>query len=194
MERFPRRLQEQKLPDDVHRRGRRRELLYGVLAVAFLAAAIVSLFLTCAWSEPLPVPSSLKYCHRRKLNSISASEAGGLPMLSPDGTAVAFSATDANGKSMLWIRSFDSLAARPLAGTEGGALPFWSPDSRRLGFFADGKLKTLELSGGPARVVADAPNYGWRKLEPRGDPPVCARFNQRPVPGRGLRRRPGPRP
>ncbi len=61
---------------------------------------------------------------------------------------------------MLWIRSFDSLAARPLAGTEGGTSPFWSPDSRRLGFFADGKLKTLEVSGGPARVVADAPVYG----------------------------------
>ena len=61
---------------------------------------------------------------------------------------------------MLWIRSFDSLAARPLAGTEGGTWPFWSPNSRRLGFFADGKLKTLELSGGPARVVADAPANG----------------------------------
>ena len=58
---------------------------------------------------------------------------------------------------MLWIRSLDSLAAQPLAGTEGGTLPFWSADSRTLGFFADGKLKTLEVSGGPARVVADAP-------------------------------------
>ena len=81
-------------------------------------------------------------------------------MLSPDGAAVAFSAKDANGKTLLWIRSFDSLAARPLAGTEGGILPFWSANSRRLGFFADGKLKTLELSGGPARVVADAPATG----------------------------------
>jgi eukaryotic-like serine/threonine-protein kinase len=61
---------------------------------------------------------------------------------------------------MLWVRSFGSLAARPLAGTEGGALPFWSANGRMLGFFANGKLKTLELSGGPARVVADAPNYG----------------------------------
>jgi eukaryotic-like serine/threonine-protein kinase len=39
-------------------------------------------------------------------------------------------------------------------------LPFWSANGRRLGFFADGKLKTLELSGGPARVVADAPPNG----------------------------------
>jgi eukaryotic-like serine/threonine-protein kinase len=63
---------------------------------------------------------------------------------------------------MLWVRSFDSLAAQPLAGTERGTWPFWSPDSRRLliWFSADGKLKTLEVSGGPARVVADAPTYG----------------------------------
>ena len=61
---------------------------------------------------------------------------------------------------MLWVRSFDSLAARPLAGTEGGTSLFWSANGRRLGFFADGKLKTLELSGGPARVVADAPANG----------------------------------
>ena len=98
------------------------------------------------------MPSSLKYCHRRKLNSTS-----GPPVLSPDGGAVAFSATDASGKNMLWIRSFDSLTAQPLAGTEGGASPFWSANGRALGFFSDGKLKTIELSGGPAIVVADAP-------------------------------------
>ena len=28
--------------------------------------------------------------------------------------------------------------------------PFWSPDSRFLGFFAGGKLKKIEVSGGPA--------------------------------------------
>ena len=87
-----------------------------------------------------------------------ASEVGSRrPVLSPDGTAVAFPAKDANGKTLLWIRSFDSLAARPLAGTEGGALPFWSANGRKLGFFADGKLKTLEVSGGPALPLADAP-------------------------------------
>ena len=56
---------------------------------------------------------------------------------------------------MLWVRPFDSLDARPLTGTEGGTWPFWSPDSRKLGFLAGRKLKTLELSDGPARVVAD---------------------------------------
>src|SRR5262249_1857218 len=66
--------------------------------------------------------------------------------------------TDASGKKMLWVRSLDSsAAARPLAGTEGAASLFWSVDSRTLGFFADDKLKTIDASGGPAIVVADAP-------------------------------------
>src|SRR5262249_11168110 len=53
-----------------------------------------------------------------------------------------------------------SSVSQPLAGSDGAASPFWSADSRALGFFADGKLKTIQASGGPAIVVADAPNYG----------------------------------
>ena len=79
-------------------------------------------------------------------------------MLSPDGRTLAFSATDESGKTMLWVRSLDSTSAQPLPGTEGADFPFWSADSRALGFFADGKLKTIEASGGPAVVVADAPD------------------------------------
>src|SRR5262249_32104349 len=44
------------------------------------------------------------------------------------------------------------------AGTEGGGQPFWSPDGGSLGFFAGGKLKRVDLAGGPARVLADAKN------------------------------------
>jgi serine/threonine protein kinase/WD40 repeat protein len=137
---------------------RRRELLYGALAIVFLVAAIVS---TVSYLRLAPAPA------RAIISDILPPEKaqfnfafGSLPVLSPDGTAVAFSAIDANAKRMLWVRSFGSLAARSLAGTEGGIRLFWSPDSRSLGFFADGKLKTLELSGGPARPVAEAPSFG----------------------------------
>jgi hypothetical protein len=36
-------------------------------------------------------------------------------------------------------------------------MPFWSADSRFLGFFADGKLKRIDPSGGPAIPICDAP-------------------------------------
>ena len=45
--------------------------------------------------------------------------------------------------------------SQPIPGTQGAAYPFWSPDSRAIGFFADGKLKRVPLSGGPAVPIAD---------------------------------------
>jgi len=78
--------------------------------------------------------------------------------VSPDGQRVAFVGTGADGRSLLWVRSLDALAAQSLAGTEGGLRLFWSPDSRSLGFFADGKLKKIEVAGGPAITLCDAPN------------------------------------
>ena len=81
---------------------------------------------------------------------------GGAPAISPNGHVVAFSGAAENGPNMLWVRSLDSLAARPLPATEGAADPFWSPDSRALGFFAGGKLKTIQVAGGTPVFVANS--------------------------------------
>jgi Tol biopolymer transport system component len=74
--------------------------------------------------------------------------------ISPDGRKLAFTAL-LNGRMMLWVRVLDSLEARPLAGTNNAAWPFWSPDSLSIGFFEPNKLKAVEISGGPAREIAD---------------------------------------
>ncbi len=79
-------------------------------------------------------------------------------MISPDGRQIAFVAVSEEGKALLWVRSLDSLAAQSLAGTEGASAPFWSPDSRTLGFFAGGKLKKIDVSGGPPITLCDAPD------------------------------------
>jgi Tol biopolymer transport system component len=78
--------------------------------------------------------------------------------VSPDGHRIAIVATRADGKSQLWVRSLDTLTAQSLAGTEGAFQPFWSPDSRFLGFFAGGRLKKIEVSGGPPITLCDAPD------------------------------------
>lgn len=76
--------------------------------------------------------------------------------ISPDGSRVAFTATDPV-KTQLWVRSLEAAAPQPLSGTEGAVHPFWSPDGRWIGFFADGRLKKIEASGGPAHALANAP-------------------------------------
>ncbi len=78
--------------------------------------------------------------------------------ISPDGRHLAFTGDSSTRGRLLWVRSIDSIEPRSLAGTEGAENPFWSPDSRFLGFFADGKLKKIDIAGRPAQTLCDAPN------------------------------------
>ena len=91
----------------------------------------------------------------------------GHAVVSPDGTRVAFLASTANGMA-IWVRSLGENDARAIAGTETGFYPFWAPDSRRLGFFASGKLLIVDTAGGLPEIIADA-TYGrggtWRDAD-----------------------------
>jgi eukaryotic-like serine/threonine-protein kinase len=82
--------------------------------------------------------------------------ASGPPVLSPDGTQLAFTARDDKSKVLLYVRPLMSLTAQPLPGTEDATYPFWSPDSREIGFFVPGKLKKINASGGPAQTLCDS--------------------------------------
>jgi Tol biopolymer transport system component len=76
--------------------------------------------------------------------------------VSPDSQRVAYVAVT-NGRRQVWVRSIGALSAQPLPGTDNAAnyLLGWAPDSRRLGFFADGKLKKIDISGGSAIAIAN---------------------------------------
>jgi eukaryotic-like serine/threonine-protein kinase len=76
--------------------------------------------------------------------------------VSPDGRQLAFTATT-GGKVQLWVRPLNSTEARALPGTQGAVFPFWSPDSRFIGFFADARLKKIEVTGGPVQTVCEVP-------------------------------------
>lgn len=125
--------------------------------VALILGALGGIFLRPA-SKPLPATRTV-INSPEKTNFDLAGDYAGPPMLSPDGTSVVFAATGADGKASLWVRSMDSLDARQLSETNGAYFPFWSPDSRSIGFFASGKLKTIDLNGGVPQDVCDAP-YG----------------------------------
>ena len=101
-------------------------------------------------SETPPPERTLRYSIAPPENSTVQSFA-----ISPDGKLVAIAAA-VNGKQQLWLRSLDALQAQPMAGTEDATFPFWSPNSRYIGFFAQGKLKKIAASGGPAQSLCDA--------------------------------------
>lgn len=76
--------------------------------------------------------------------------------ISPDGSRLAFVALGPDGKTALWVRGLSSSTAQQLAGTEDALYPFWSPDSLRVGFFAQGRLKTITLANSAVEVVCVA--------------------------------------
>jgi eukaryotic-like serine/threonine-protein kinase len=77
--------------------------------------------------------------------------------VSHDGRKLAFVATTSEGQDVVWVRSLDAPNSQALPGTEGASFPFWSGDDRSIGFFARGKLKTIEATGGPVVTLCDAP-------------------------------------
>ena len=79
--------------------------------------------------------------------------------LSPDGrvlAAVAYS--DQENKYLIWTHEVGSRRVAVVSGTEDASHPFWSPDGRSIGFFANGKLKRVDVLGGLPQVLCDAPN------------------------------------
>jgi len=79
--------------------------------------------------------------------------------LSPDGRMLAMVGYFApTNDYMLWTHEVGSRKTTSLEGTHGAAFPFWSPDGKSIGFFADGKLKKIDASGGLVQVLCGAPN------------------------------------
>jgi Tol biopolymer transport system component len=77
--------------------------------------------------------------------------------LSPQGDRLALVAAAPGERPRIWIRSLETGASRPLAGTDGASGPFWAPDGRSLGFQTDGKLKTISLDGAAPHNLVDRP-------------------------------------
>jgi Tol biopolymer transport system component len=72
-----------------------------------------------------------------------------------------FTTTATSPEKAIWVRSLDTLQARKIAPWSQNPGPFWSPDSRFIAFQQDGKLKKVDLAGGPPTTLSDAPqNWG----------------------------------
>ena len=80
----------------------------------------------------------------------------GTPAVSPDGRRIAFLVHSATETSIR-LRDLSKLEAQEVVGTSGVRGLFWAPDGQSLGFFASGKLKTIDLATGRVEIVCDAP-------------------------------------
>jgi len=88
--------------------------------------------------------------------------------LSPDGEMLAFAATDASGRSALWVRPLSSSEAERIDQSDDALLPFWSPDSQFIGFWAGSKLKKVRRSGGIPEMICSAPETAQGAWGPDG--------------------------
>ena len=81
--------------------------------------------------------------------------------VSPDGKRIAHT-----GGNQIYLRELNGMESVPIRGTGGtvassGRNPFFSPDGKWLGFWAEGKLKKVAVSGGAPVTLCDAGNpYG----------------------------------
>jgi serine/threonine protein kinase len=135
--------------------SRKRELLAWTLAFLGFAGAIGLGVFHFASREPQRVlRAQIAPPENVRFNFVG--DNAGPPVISPDGTHMVYSA-NAEGKNQLYVRSMDSLLLQLLPGTEDAIFPFWSPDSRSVGFFSNGKLRRIDISGGPPLTLCDAP-------------------------------------
>ena len=93
------------------------------------------------------------------------------PRVSPDGERIAFSVVSpggflTGGRPQIYVRRLNSSELVAVPGTEGATDTFWSPDSRSIGFYADGRLKRVDLAGGQPQTLctlADVTFADWNR-------------------------------
>jgi serine/threonine protein kinase len=122
--------------------------ILGWLVAAALGVALIG---ANWWRNPKPAEETMYF--PAPLSSPARDVA-----IAPNGHTIAVVAySESVRKNVLWIYELGSHSVKSLADTEGTTYPFWSADGRSLAFFADGKLKKLDVAGGPVQTVCDAP-------------------------------------
>jgi Tol biopolymer transport system component len=132
----------------VARRKNRERVAWAAFAIAAILAALFAAGYARRAPRPAPgIRAMLPFPEKMFLGELA---------ISPDGARLAFTAFQPGGEPVLWVRDLGGSSARPIPGAENAFFPFWSPDSRFVAFFADGKLKRADPSGGAILTICDA--------------------------------------
>ena len=132
---------------------------FGNVRLAWLMTAIAvlaALLFAVAYFRRAPAESQLTYTYLPLPEKSTTTNGGGMAV-SPDGRRLVM-AVETEGVRRLWLYSFDRPSPVLLAGTEGARYPFWSPNGRSIGFFAQSKLKRIEVAGGAPVALCDTTN------------------------------------
>ncbi len=142
------------------RTGARRVAIGAIAAAGILGSVAIGFAVRGRYMSTVATPSALVRFEVQPPADMTLTPApiGSTAQLalSPDGRRLAFVATRKRATSQLWIRPLDGVQAQPLPGTEGASYPFWSPDSRFIAFFAGGRLKKIDTTGGVPQVLCPA--------------------------------------
>ena len=111
-----------------------------------------------------------------EIADVHAGEVAAPVVISPDGRYLAIYGADATGTNHLWLHDLRSGTTRVLADRAFAA--GWSSDSRAIAYFAEGKLKTVSVDGGPARTVCDARPEGTPVWQ--GDTILYGQYSMKP--------------
>jgi serine/threonine protein kinase/Tol biopolymer transport system component len=130
--------------------------------MAWITAGVFLLGLLTVWMWAMYLPRTPKETRatyvallRQEKTELPTATNPGLA-IAPDGRRLVMVAVS-EGNPRLWLYSFDSPKWQALPRTEGASFPFWSPDSRSIGFFAQGKLRKIEVASGLPTTLCDAP-------------------------------------
>jgi Tol biopolymer transport system component len=125
-------------------------------AAELSAAAVAGVVVTglALWTAGPPVPPTMSSI-RFVLPAPDGYTFGNTAIPSPDGRHIVFQARDAAARTLLWLHSFQSGQSRPLPGTSTANTPWWSHDSRFIAFNNEGKLRRIDIAGGPPQTIAD---------------------------------------
>ena len=122
---------------------------------AVLAALVVGGFVV--WSLTRPEPELVvRFTMPLASDQVFSGTGRHVVAISPAHDYVAFTADDG-----LWLRPVDQMEATLMSEGEQMIEPFFSPDGQWLGFWADGQLRRVSISGGqPVTLGPSAPPLG----------------------------------
>jgi serine/threonine protein kinase/Tol biopolymer transport system component len=128
----------------------RRQTIPLVLGAA-LATALVAAPAT--WMLTKPAPSASAAVTRFTIapppaQPLSTYGASHDVAISPDGVSIVYRSGPGR-QGQLAMRRLDQLEGQLLTGTTDAHGPFFSPDGRWIGFFADGEMRKVSITGGP---------------------------------------------